>query len=265
MFKAVSFCIVIFSTSVFAYQTNEISTQSCLTDECSKHFKQVRYLAKRGYSDAEGILASMYLNGYGVEKNNDKGIKWLKKSADAGNVYYRSALGMMYLTGELLVQDLHKSLELLMGKDYINQSGEGSHNNALQYLEAKSMRGDERATYLLGTYLQTHNANQISTERKEQLIAVVNQQTTLANSTMMNQEQTAIDNVIIENDDMEVVKVSSPTLQFLVQDAVDTMKEKHRQKQHNHRLYNVNRNWAVGYYANMRSSMVGGALWPLNQ
>ena len=51
---------------------------------CFELFKDILKLAEAGDIFAQNELADMYLYGYGIEEDEEEGVKWLKKSAEAG-------------------------------------------------------------------------------------------------------------------------------------------------------------------------------------
>ena len=65
-----------------------------------KHFESVKVLADRGDIIAQSEIADIYKNGWGIEKDIDKAIEFLKKSAEGG--YGRSAneMGNIYYNNE---------------------------------------------------------------------------------------------------------------------------------------------------------------------
>lgn len=50
--------------------------------ECAKTYKE---RAERGDVDSQALYGKLLINGYGVSKNYDEGIRWMEKSAQQGN------------------------------------------------------------------------------------------------------------------------------------------------------------------------------------
>ena len=61
-----------------------------------KYFEPVKALADSGDVIAQNEIADMYASGYGVDKNIDKAIDYLKKSVDNGYQRCQNKLGNMY-------------------------------------------------------------------------------------------------------------------------------------------------------------------------
>lgn len=51
----------------------------------------------------------MYINGYGVKKDEDKGIEWLKKSAAQGNIDAELSLGTEYQNGQMMIRNTQEA------------------------------------------------------------------------------------------------------------------------------------------------------------
>lgn len=52
--------------------------------------------AQAGYSEGQRLVANCYLNGEGVEENQEMAIEWYKKSAEKGNIDSIYSLGLIY-------------------------------------------------------------------------------------------------------------------------------------------------------------------------
>ncbi|TBL79092.1 tetratricopeptide repeat protein [Paenibacillus thalictri] len=68
-------------------------------------------LAESGDIFAQNELADLYISGYGTTQNTEEGLKWLRKSAEAG--FWRSIdkLGDAYYNGTLVEQDYTQAME----------------------------------------------------------------------------------------------------------------------------------------------------------
>ncbi|SDN25473.1 tetratricopeptide repeat protein [Vreelandella arcis] len=70
-------------------------------------------------------IGEMYVDGYGVNEDVDKGIYWLKKAAEQGIVEAELALGMEYETGHTMVRDIQKAAEwYLLAAQHGNSSAQ---------------------------------------------------------------------------------------------------------------------------------------------
>jgi TPR repeat protein len=65
--------------------------------------------AEQGDVVGELKIGNMYVGGYGVSKDEDKGIEWLKKAAAQGNVEAELSLGVEYESGHAMIRDNQKA------------------------------------------------------------------------------------------------------------------------------------------------------------
>ena len=78
----------------------------------SKAYELWMPLARAGCPIPQRTIAHIYLTGKGVEKNNEKAVKWLQKSSRTGASPEASfVLGGMYLLGNHVNKDITKSVE----------------------------------------------------------------------------------------------------------------------------------------------------------
>jgi|LWDU01.1.fsa_nt_gi TPR repeat protein len=75
-------------------------------------FLLLKDLAEQGDSDGQLLLFSSYFEGIGVNKNKDKGLEWLLKSANQNNIYALDELANYYELGidGVLLQDTQKAI-----------------------------------------------------------------------------------------------------------------------------------------------------------
>ncbi len=76
-----------------------------------KGLKLVKKSAEAGCSVAQGLLAGMYLNGYYVETDYKEGYKWAKLAVDQGDSKTFILLGNMYEQGLYVNKDINKAIE----------------------------------------------------------------------------------------------------------------------------------------------------------
>ena len=95
-------------------------------------FEDVLKLAKDGDIFAQNELADMYLYGHGIEEDEEEGVKWLKKSAEAGYWRPMSKLADCYSDGIGVLQDKLKAIDLYK-KVYELGSGEAANRIGLIY------------------------------------------------------------------------------------------------------------------------------------
>jgi uncharacterized protein len=71
-------------------------------DKAAELFRQA---AEQGDAQAQILLASMYLDGKGVEKDDAEAAKWAKLAGKQGNAYAQALLGSMYYDGKGVAKD----------------------------------------------------------------------------------------------------------------------------------------------------------------
>ena len=101
----------------------------------------------------------LWLNGLGVEKNVLKGLAFLEKSANLGEVHSQYNLGLIYRLGEDVEQDLTKAeywfkhsaqrglaaAQIDLGIMYIKGEGiEVNFSESFKWILLGNMNGDER-------------------------------------------------------------------------------------------------------------------------
>lgn len=64
--------------------------------------------ANQGYSNAMGNLGDAYMNGYGVSRDERKGLELIQKAADNGNAFFQRVLGDYYMDGIIVEVGSHK-------------------------------------------------------------------------------------------------------------------------------------------------------------
>lgn len=78
-------------------------------DNIVKAAKWFQQAAEHGNRYGELNIGEMYVGGYGVNKDEDKGIAWLKKAAAQGSVDAELDLGTEYETGHAMIRDSQKA------------------------------------------------------------------------------------------------------------------------------------------------------------
>ncbi|WFO15827.1 sel1 repeat family protein [Cellulophaga baltica 4] len=92
-------------------------------------FQLVEPCALSGNSEAENLLATLYIKGIGTEIDNSKAFTLFNNSAEKGNSKAQYNVGRMYKTG--------------VGCQI-------SHSKAIEWFEKSSNNGNQRASYTLG-------------------------------------------------------------------------------------------------------------------
>ena len=78
-----------------------------------KAFHEISETSQHGNMEAMYYLAQMYLQGNGVEKNIDFGIKWMRKAAQLGYADAQVALGYQYDLGEGVTKNYQEAAKLV--------------------------------------------------------------------------------------------------------------------------------------------------------
>ena len=99
---------------------------------CFELFEDILKLSEDGDIFAQNELADMYLYGYGIEEDEEEGVKWLKKSAEVGYWRSMSKLADCYSDGVGVLQDELKAIDLYK-KVYELGSGEAANGIGLIY------------------------------------------------------------------------------------------------------------------------------------
>jgi len=105
-----------------------------------------RYLhkaAERGDSKAQVLLATLYFDGRGVERNFDEGVRWMKKAIDLDYALARYLLALVYAEGFDVTPSSTEAVAALIGP--------------------RTSRTEVEASYTLGTFYEKG----FSTDREE--------------------------------------------------------------------------------------------------
>ena len=78
----------------------------------SEAMQNFRPLADEGDYRAQYYVAYMYLNGYGVTKNNQLGLQYLEKSLSSGYADAQALMGFLYSQGQVVPMDRKKAVSL---------------------------------------------------------------------------------------------------------------------------------------------------------
>jgi uncharacterized protein len=104
------------------------------------------------------LLAELYANGYGVERNDRKAAEWYRLAADRGDRDAMFALALFYLGGRTGAPDGEKGAKLLAAAAKLGHIG-ASYDLALLYLEGRVFPQDfTRAAELFRAAADAGNA-----------------------------------------------------------------------------------------------------------
>lgn len=116
-----------------------------------KAFSKFIYLAKEDYVCALNMIGYMYLEGYGVKKNEKKTIFWWEKASACDSVYAKFQLGCLFIRND----SINKGLA------YIKEAQENNYPDAM-YLIA--------GYYYHGTHLEKNQDLAISIYKNAALL-----------------------------------------------------------------------------------------------
>ena len=99
LYRTLLSTLILITTPFLVLYADENALHAFKNKEYKKAFTLYMIDAKNGDSTAQNALSYLYFNGYGIQKNTDKGMVWLKKSAHNMNKRAQYDLAMMYLLG----------------------------------------------------------------------------------------------------------------------------------------------------------------------
>ncbi len=108
-------------------------------------FHLFKFLAERGYADAQNDLGFMYVNGIGVEQDYEEAAKWLLMADDN---HSEEAFDNL----RLLAENGHPRAQVNLGLAYLNRAGTDiDHENALKWFRKAANLGYAEGKFHLGT------------------------------------------------------------------------------------------------------------------
>lgn len=207
--------------------------EPCMTQTCVDYFNKWQKMSYRKYNTALSVMGELYYQGYGTEKDlaksfkyfkkaarykftyaeyrtalfylsedgyidTDDGIKYLKKAARKGHSQSAFLLALTYGTGELTEKDTQES------DKWLDKAISGKHSKAKSY-----------ANFLHNNGEITHS----SYPKVATMIEMLTKETTFKEP-RESSEIIAEVNAIKwpEESDMEVIQVSSPTVETIFDD-----------------------------------------------
>src|SRR5690242_6927708 len=96
------FAFLILAGCVSEFQKGEDAYQAA---DYSAAFAAWEPLAQKGDAQAQTLIASMYADGKGVDRDEAKAFEWYSKAAEQHVARAQHALGVMYENGEGVVRD----------------------------------------------------------------------------------------------------------------------------------------------------------------
>ena len=148
-------------------------------DAAKKDFEETKAKAEKGDALSQLILGQMYLEGYGVLKDDKEAVKWYLKAAEQGNALAQFSLAKKYQGGKGVLQDHKEAVrwyrkaaeqgygpaQLDLGEMY--HSGLGAFEDYVTAYAWFNIAGGKRdvgalAKYRKNTIIRTMTADQIA-------------------------------------------------------------------------------------------------------
>jgi len=105
-------------------------------------FEKLYVLAEQGHAGAQGEIGVLYLEGWGVKQDIEKGFEWLDRSAENGDATQKLLIGTIYLLGQETRLDETEKILL----EYIRSSlGNKEKRNSSDHSEVASDTKKDRA------------------------------------------------------------------------------------------------------------------------
>ena len=186
--------------------------ESCDYADCVKNFKEYKTLSRYGHSDAMYTLAEMYRLGYGTEVNMRLATKWYRRSAKQDNPFAGYKAAVIYLQeGEL--QDVDKAMRYLRNADRA-ELNEATHLLGMLYVEGELVPQDisKAKEYFTKSYEAEHlETVRLLSDLSTAQLAI--ELTTI--STRAKEQKNKADPAILSapKGEMEVIEVSAPSLE----------------------------------------------------
>jgi TPR repeat protein len=93
--------------------------------EYTEAYRSFKRLAKRGHAQAQYQLGMLYLYGRGVAQDVQQGISWLKQAAEGYSYSAANELSQIYLSGQWVKRDEAEAVKWLELSNKIAAQNEG--------------------------------------------------------------------------------------------------------------------------------------------
>jgi len=138
--------------------------ESCMSKDCIQLFKDFKKYARHDMPIAMEALGNFYMNGYGVEINQTKALRYYEHTAKYGSESAQYKTGLMYLLGMGQDQDVSRGITwlrwsvkngynkaaYLLGTLYLKgEYIEQDIDKAIHWLEISSKKDDAQSQFLL--------------------------------------------------------------------------------------------------------------------
>lgn len=118
----------------YYYHNNDFSITSDVK-KLKKAFMWYEKCAMRGVAECQYNLGQMYGLGRGTLKDEYEGVKWVRKSADNGDIFAKISLARMYFNGTLIPGNRKKAIKIIK-EIYENEDYESEFMKEIYHREA---------------------------------------------------------------------------------------------------------------------------------
>lgn len=234
--------------TLLAGQALAANIGSCSTDTCKAYFKEYKKYARKGYADAHSGVGEMYYHGYGTEKDIENAVRSFKRGAKYGSVTAAYKLGYVYLM-DTEIKDVDSAVK------YLKMAARKKHPESMYILavihsdDTYGIRDfDETDKWLTKAYERNH-------PRSRLFISHLSKQTSFnqdnfpdvyeiamkrtkpvettevaVDDTPPAAETTQTAQIQWPENDMEVVEVSAPTMQEVMDNEIEFFRNSHPDK-----------------------------------
>ncbi|WP_394175416.1 tetratricopeptide repeat protein [Thalassotalea litorea] len=207
----------------------------CMTEPCKIYFKEYKKYAKKGYADAHSGLGEMYYHGFGTEPDTNSAIRSFKRGAKYGSQTAAYKLGYIYLT-DSSIKDLDNAVK------YLKMAARDNHRESMYILavihsdDSYGIRDyDETDKWLTKAYKHNHlrsrlfishlsNQSSFNETNFPDIYEIVSKYTKPIEKTNIAADDKAstlaTTQIAWPENEMEVVEVSSPNLQDLLNNEI---------------------------------------------
>jgi TPR repeat protein len=164
------------------YETGDIFTK-----DINKAFEHYLLSGKSGDPYGMTNLSVMYIEGRGVEKNTEEGIKWAEKAGKNGFVNAQINLALLYSSQDKTLQNKEKALywfgeaalkgsvlaQYELGKNHLKNK---EYDKAFEYFDSAVEGGNTNAMIMLAMMFEQGLATEKSSEKSLKLLQLAYQQ-----------------------------------------------------------------------------------------
>lgn len=148
--------------------------------------------AEAGNTDAQVLLARIFLAGYDGQKSVSEGASWLKKAANEGDVWSQVTLGRHFLTGEGVMQDFVAAIHLFeqaaASKEYNRSVWEAQYLLGVAYEQGLGVQKDLVKAHAWYNIAATNQYDEAEPRRKAVTAQLSSEQLTEAQNLAKNWE-----------------------------------------------------------------------------